>query len=89
MSPFRALRALRPERPDPREELRKVLDAHAQTLAICEACALTTRDLAAEVKRGGVPNPGDLLQTIAEAERVLAELVPVRTEIERLRAQLQ
>ena len=33
----------------------QVLEAHAQTVAICEACATTTRDLAAEVARGGVP----------------------------------
>jgi hypothetical protein len=71
-----------------RQEIRKVLEAHAQTLAVCEACAITTRDLATEVKRGGVPNPGDLQQTIAEAERVLADLAAVREEIERLRAQL-
>ena len=40
-----------------RQEFRKVLEAHAQTVAICEACAATTRDLAAEVARGGVPRP--------------------------------
>jgi len=67
----------------------KVLDAHAQTIAICEACAATTRDLAAEVKRGGVPSPADLQQTIDEAERVLAELAAVKEEVERLRAQLR
>jgi hypothetical protein len=71
------------------EELRKVLDGHAQTLAICEACAVTTRDLAAEVKRGGVPSPADLQHTIDEAERVLTELTAVRTELERLRSQLR
>ena len=73
----------------PDAELRKVLDAHEQTIAICEACAATTRDLAAEVKRGGVPSPSDLQQTITEAERVLAELAAVRAEVERLRAQLR
>lgn len=66
-----------------------MLDAHAQTLAICEACAVTTRDLAAEVKRGGMPSPADLQQTIEEAERVLSELAHVRAEVERLRAALQ
>jgi hypothetical protein len=71
-----------------RQEILKVLDGHARTLAVCEACAVTTRDLALEVTRGGVPNPADLQQTIVEAERVLAELVTVRDEIERLRAQL-
>jgi hypothetical protein len=86
---LRSLGALRLLRTDARQELRKVLEAHAHTLAICEACASTTRDLAIEVKRGGLPNPADLQQTITEAERVLAELTAVRQEIERLRAQLQ
>ena len=79
----------RRQEPDPREQLARVLEAHAQTLAICEACAITTRDLALEVKRGGVPNPADLQQTIAEAERILADLAAVRDEIERVRAQLR
>jgi hypothetical protein len=67
-----------------RDEFRKVLHAHAQTIAICEACATTTRDLAAEVARGGTPRSADLLQTITEAERVLAELIGIREEVERL-----
>jgi hypothetical protein len=71
------------------QDIRKILDAHAQTLAICEACATTTRDLAAEVKRGGVPNPADLQQTIAEAERILADLAAVRVEVERLRTEVR
>ena len=75
--------------PAPDDEFRKVLDAHAQTIAICEACAVTTRDLAAEVKRGGVPSPADLQQTIDEAERVLGELAAVRAELERLRTALR
>ena len=66
-----------------------MLDAHAQTLAICEACAVTTRDLAAEVKRGGMPSPADLQQTIEEAERVLSVLAHVRAVVERVRAALQ
>ena len=86
---LRSLAGLRRLTTVPRQELLKVLDAHAHTLAICEACASTTRDLAIEVRRGGVPNPADLQQTIAEAERVLTELVAVREEVERLRAQLQ
>jgi sulfur relay (sulfurtransferase) complex TusBCD TusD component (DsrE family) len=84
---FRSLR--QPEADDPREQLRKVLEAHAQTVAICEACALTTRDLAAEVKRGGMPSPADLQQTVDEAERVLAELAAVRAELDRLRGELR
>ena len=61
-----------------------MLHAHAQTIAVCEACAATTRDLATEVARGGTPPREDLRQTIAEAERVLAEMTGVRREIERL-----
>ena len=74
---------------DSRAQLRAAIEAHATTLAICEACATTTRDLAAEVKRGGTPPPADLQQTIAEAERVLDELAAIRQEIERLRTQLR
>ena len=67
-----------------RETLLKVLHAHAQTIAVCEACAATTRDLATEVARGGSPKRDDLVKTIAEAERVIAELTSVRREVERL-----
>ncbi len=67
-----------------RREFLKILEAHAQTIAICEACATTTRDLAAEVQRGGTPPPSDLGQTIATAERVLSDLAGVREEVERL-----
>ena len=72
-----------------RQEFRKVLEAHAQTVAICEACATTTRDLAAEVARGGVPRAADLRTTIDEAERTLADLAGVREEIERLMAEVR
>jgi hypothetical protein len=72
-----------------RDEFLKILHAHAQTIAICEACAATTRDLAAEVKRGGVPSPADLRKTVEEAERVLAELGTTREEVERLIAALR
>ena len=65
-----------------------MLEAHAQTVAICEACATTTRDLAAEVARGGLPRAADLKTTISEAERTLADLARVREEIERLMAAL-
>ena len=67
-----------------RQEFLKVLEAHALTVAICEACATTTRDLAAEVKRGGMPASADLAQTIETAERVLEDLARTREEIERL-----
>ena len=55
-------------------------------MAICEACATTTRDLAADVARGSLPRAADLKTTIAEAERTLAELAAVREEVERLMA---
>ena len=71
-----------------RQEFLKVLDAHAQTVTICEACAISTRDLAAEVKRGGLPKRDDLQRHIDEAERVLADLALVRNEVQRLQALL-
>ena len=71
-----------------RQEFLKVLQAHAQTVAICEACATTTRDLAAEVARGGMPRAADLRTTIVEAERTLADLAGVREELERVMAGL-
>jgi hypothetical protein len=69
---------------DARQEVLKMLEAHAQTIAVAEACAVTTRDLAAEVRRGGEPNRDHLQQTIDVAERVLADLSRVREEVERL-----
>jgi hypothetical protein len=67
-----------------RDEFLKVLHAHAQTIEVCEACASTTRDLAAEIQRGGVPKRDDVRRTVEEAERVLAELTAVRDEVRRL-----
>jgi hypothetical protein len=67
-----------------RQEFLKILEAHAQTIGVAEACATTTRDLAAEVKRGGLPRREDLQQTVDEAERILADLAHVRREVERL-----
>jgi hypothetical protein len=66
-------------------ELLKVLLAHERTVDVCEACAETTRDLAAEVKRGGQPSREQLSATITEAENVLQDLRAVRAEIDRLR----
>ena len=71
-----------------RHEFLKILQAHAQTVAICEACATTTRDLAAEVARGGAPRHSDLKTTIDEAERTLVQLAAVREEVERLMAEI-
>jgi hypothetical protein len=67
-----------------REEFRKILGAHVRTIGICEACATSTRDLAAEVKRGGLPARDDLQRQVDEADKVLADLVLVKKEVERL-----
>jgi hypothetical protein len=67
-----------------RREFLKILNAHAQTIGLCEACATTTRDLAAEVRRGGQPRREDLAKTVDESERILADLAGVRREVERL-----
>ena len=71
-------------RSEDRQEFLKILQAHEQTVSICEACATTTRELATEVARGGVPSKADLMQTIEEAERVMNELGAVREELRRL-----
>ena len=55
-----------------RREFLKALHAHAETVGLAEACANTTRDLAAEVKRGGLPTRADLQRTVGEAERMEA-----------------
>ena len=73
---------------DERQMMLRIVEAHGQTLAIAEACAKTTRDLAAEVGRGGVPAKEDLKRTVDEAERVLTDFAQVRTEIERLIRQI-
>jgi hypothetical protein len=72
-----------------RREFLKILEAHARTVGLAEACATTTRDLAAEVKRGGLPKREDLQRTVDEAERILADLAQVRGEVDRLVALLQ
>jgi len=72
---------------DERNEFLKIIHAHAQTVEICEACAVTTRDLAAEVQRGGVPRREDLQRTVDEAENVLTDLASVRDELRRLMIQ--
>jgi hypothetical protein len=72
-----------------REQFLKILQAHAQTVAIGEACATTTRDLASEVARGSTPSRNDLLATVAAAERALEDLAGVREEVERLLAAIK
>ena len=68
-----------------RQQVFQIVLAHEQTIAVCRACAETTRDLAAEVKRGGVPSRDDLARTITEAEDALNDLAKVRGEVDRLK----
>ena len=72
-----------------RREFLKVVEGHAKKVGLAEACATTTRDLAAEVKGGGMPARDDLQRTVDEAERILADLAEVRQEIHRLEALLR
>ncbi len=71
------------------EEFLKMLRAHLHTVQVCQACASTTRDLAAEVMRGGLPRRDDLERTVEEAERVLAESTDLRGALERALAELE
>ena len=71
-------------RRDERQDFLKILSAHAQTIDVCVACATTTRELATEVARGGMPAKDDLMRTIAEAEHVLGDLAGVSEEVQRL-----
>ena len=73
---------------DERQEVQRIIEAHEHTVAICRACAETTRDLAWEVKRGAVPPPEALGQTITEADRVLTDLGQVELAIARMKASL-
>ena len=70
---------------DERQQVLQIVLAHEKTIAICRACAETTRDLAAEVKRGGTPPRDDLARTITAAEEALNDLTSVRNEVERLK----
>ena len=74
--------------PDEQQEVRRLIGAHEHTLQVCRACAETTRDLAWEVKRGSVPSPEALAATLAEVERVLAELGQVEIAIAEMKAAL-
>jgi hypothetical protein len=74
--------------PDEKQELLHLIDAHERTIAICRACAETTRDLAWEIKRGAVPDARALRQTIEESERVLAELGRIEIAIAAMKAAL-
>lgn len=74
--------------PEEQQEVRRLIDAHEQTLQICRACAETTRDLAWEVKRGGRPSAEALSATLAEAEQVLRDLGQVEMTIAAMKAAL-
>jgi hypothetical protein len=73
---------------DERAEVQRIIDAHEVTVAVCRACAETTRDLAWEVARGSVPSPEALSHTIAEAERVLGDLGRIEIAIARMKSSL-
>jgi hypothetical protein len=72
--------------PEERAGFLQILAAHERTVEVCRACAETTRDLAAEVRRGSLPAHEQLAATITEAEDVLNDLRAVVTEIQRLQA---
>jgi hypothetical protein len=71
-----------------KEELRRLLAAHERTVAVCRACAETTRDLAWEVRRGRLPDADALERTIQEAESVIADLGRVETAIAEMKSAL-
>ena len=74
--------------PEEQQEVRRLIDAHEHTLQVCRACAETTRDLAWEVKRGYVPSAESLAATLAEVERVLADIGKVEVAIAEMKAAL-
>jgi hypothetical protein len=73
---------------DEKAELLKLIEAHERTLAVCRACAETTRDLAWEVRRGSTPPPEALAATLDEATRVLDDLGRVEIAIAEMKAAL-
>lgn len=73
---------------DEKAEVLKLLEAHERTLAVCRACAETTRDLAWEVKRGGVPPADALGATLDEVQRVLDDVGQVEIMIAQMKAAL-
>lgn len=74
--------------PEEKDEILQLIDAHERTLIICRACAETARDLAWEIKRGSVPDAAALRSTIAESERVLAQLGQIEIAIAEMKAAL-
>jgi hypothetical protein len=71
-----------------KQEVLHLIEAHERTVALCRACAETTRDLAWEIKRGHDPDADALRQTIEEAERVLSELGRLEIAIAEMKAAL-
>ena len=74
--------------PEEKHEVRHIIEAHERTVAVCRACAETTRDLAWEVKRGNTPDAATLRRTIEESERILAELGKMEIAIAEMKAAL-
>jgi hypothetical protein len=74
--------------PEEKQEVLRIIEAHERTLAVCRACAETTRDLAWEIKRGSAPDPEALRRTIDESERILADLGRVEIAIAQMKAAL-
>ena len=74
--------------PEEKYEVLQILEAHERTLAVCRACAETTRDLAWEVKRGNAPDAEALRRTIEESDRVLDDLGRVEIAIAQMKAAL-
>ena len=71
-----------------KQEVLHIIEAHERTVAVCRACAETTRDLAWEVKRGNAPDAEALRRTIEESERVLADLGQLEIAIAQMKAAL-
>jgi hypothetical protein len=74
--------------PEEKQEVLQIIEAHERTVAVCRACAETTRDLAWEVKRGTTPDADALRRTIEESERVLADLGRLEIVIAEMKAAL-
>jgi hypothetical protein len=74
--------------PEERQEVLHIIEAHERTLAVCRACAETTRDLAWEIKRGNKPDPDALRRTIDESERILADVGKIEIAIAEMKAAL-
>lgn len=73
---------------DEKAEVRHLIEAHERTVEVCRACAATARDLAWEVKRGSLPSPRTLDETIAAAEKVLDDLGRIEMAIAEMKAAL-